>query len=265
MGLGLGDGDADALQAHDLIIGQSVCALVAGGGYAKRCVANASLCLPVPAGWSMVEAASLPETFFTVWSNLVDLAQLKSGETVLIHGGSSGIGVAAIQVAKQLGANVIVTAGSDAKCQACQSLGADLVINYRQQAFEQEVLSFTQGQGADVVLDMVAGEYVARNVSCMARDSRLIIIAVQGGRKADGIDMAAVLTKKIMIKGSTLRSRSIQEKSAIATKLKTKIWPLLPQRLIQSVVFHQFAAADVTTAHSMMESNQHIGKLVLTW
>jgi NADPH2:quinone reductase len=206
-------GDAQALAAAGLQVGDAVCALVAGGGYAERCVAPVAQCLPVPKGWSMVEAASLPETFFTVWSNVFERARLQPGESLLIHGGSSGIGVTAIQLAKALGSTVLVTVGNADKAKACLALGADVAINYRDKDFVEEVKTATNGRGVDVILDMVAGSYVARNVQCLADDGRAVIIAVQGGVKAE-FDAGQVLRRRLTITGSTLRPRPIAFKAA---------------------------------------------------
>lgn len=257
-------GDTQAMAVAGFKIGDRVCALVAGGGYAELCVAPVGQCLPVPAGLTDVEAASLPETFFTVWSNVFQRAYLKKGETLLIQGGSSGIGVTAIQMAKALGAKVLVTAGSDEKCIACMALGADHAINYKTGDFVQEVKKLTNGQGVDVILDMVGGSYVAREVECLAEDGRLVIIAVQGGVKAE-FNAGLVLRKRLTITGSTLRPRSLEFKTAIASELKDKVWPLLVSGAIKPVIYGTFAAANAAKAHVLMESNQHIGKIVLTW
>ncbi len=257
-------GDAQALAAAGLKVGDRVCALVAGGGYAERCVAPVGQCLPVPKGLSDIEAASLPETFFTVWSNVFDRARLKAGETLLIQGGSSGIGVTAIQMAKAAGATVIVTAGSDDKCAACVQLGADHAINYRQADFVDEVKRITAGRGVDVVLDMVAGDYVARELKCLAEDGRVVIIAVQGGVDAQ-IDAGVVLRKRLTITGSTLRPRPLAFKSAIAAALHATVWPWIESGAIRPVIFKVFPAAQAAAAHTLMESNEHIGKLVLEW
>lgn len=257
-------GDAAAMAQAGLNVGDRVCALVAGGGYAELCVAPVGQCLPVPAGLSDIEAASLPETFFTVWSNVFDRVRLQPGETLLIQGGSSGIGVTAIQMAKALGATVLVTAGSDDKCAACLALGADHAINYKTSDFAEEVKKRTAGQGVNVILDMVAGSYVAREVECLAEDGRLVIIAVQGGIKAE-FNAGLVLRKRLTVTGSTLRPRSIEFKSAIAAALKEKVWPLLASGAIKPVIHSTFAAADAAKAHALMESNQHVGKIVLTW
>jgi len=258
------NGDAAAMAAAGLNVGDRVCALVAGGGYAQLCVAPVEQCLPVPKGLSDVEAASLPETFFTVWSNVFDRAQLKAGETLLVQGGTSGIGVTAIQLAKAAGATVIATAGSDDKCAACMQLGADHAVNYKTHDFETEVQRITGGRGVDVVLDMVAGAYVAREVNCMAEQGRLVIIAVQGGVQAE-FDAGLVLRRRLTITGSTLRPRPVTFKAAIAQALKANVWPWLEAKRVKPVIFQTFAADDAADAHTLMESNQHIGKLVLTW
>lgn len=257
-------GDAQAMAQTGLQVGDRVCALLAGGGYAQYCVAPVGQCLPVPEGLSDVQAASLPETFFTVWSNVFDRARLQPGETLLIQGGSSGIGVAAIQLAKAFGAHVIVTAGSDDKCAACLALGADHAINYREQDFAEEVARITEGRGVDVILDMVAGSYVEREVCCLAEDGRLVIIAVQGGLQSQ-FDAGMVLRRRLVITGSTLRPRPVAFKAAIAQALRDKVWPLLAAGRIRPVLHSQFAAADAAQAHALMESNAHIGKIVLTW
>ena len=257
-------GDADAMAQAGLQVGDRVCALVAGGGYAQWCVAPVEQCLPVPAGWSDVEAASLPETFFTVWSNVFDRGGLQSGETLLVQGGSSGIGVTAIQLARARGATVIVTAGSDEKCAACIALGAHHAINYKTQDFVAEVRRITAGHGVDVVLDMVAGSYVAREIECLAEDGRLVIIAVQGGTKAE-FNAGLVLRRRLTVTGSTLRPRPVAFKAAIARALRAQVWPLLQARSVQPVIHSTFAAADAAQAHALMESGQHIGKIVLIW
>ncbi|WP_409520029.1 NAD(P)H-quinone oxidoreductase [Pulveribacter sp.] len=257
-------GDEAAMERAGIRVGDRVCALVAGGGYAQWCVAPVGQCLPVPAGLSDVEAASLPETFFTVWSNVFERARLQSGEVLLVQGGSSGIGVTAIQLARARGATVIVTAGSDDKCAACLGLGAHHAINYRTHDFAAEVLRITEGRGVDVVLDMVAGDYVARELSCLAEDGRIVIIAVQGGVQAQ-IDAGAVLRKRLTVTGSTLRPRPVAFKAAIAQALREQVWPLLAAGTIRPVIHSTFAAADAAQAHTLMESNQHVGKIVLTW
>ena len=257
-------GDAAALAAAGFKLGDRVCALVAGGGYAQLCVAPVGQCLPVPKGLTDIEAASLPETFFTVWSNVFDRARLKAGETLLIQGGTSGIGVTAIQIAKAAGATVIATAGSDEKCAACLKLGADHAINYKTHAFEDEVKRITDGRGVDVVLDMVAGDYVAREIKCLAEEGRIAIIAVQGGVDAQ-FDAGLLLRRRLTITGSTLRPRPVAFKTAIAQSLKTTVWPWIEAGRIKPVIHQVFPAAQAAQAHTLMESNQHIGKLVLTW
>ena len=258
------DGDRDALAAAGLSIGARVCALVAGGGYAELCVAPIGQCLPSPARLSDVEAASLPETFFTVWSNVFDRARLQPGETLLVHGGSSGIGVTAIQMAKAWGATVLTTVGSADKAAACRALGADHAIDYKTQDFVAEVLRLTDGKGTDVVLDMVAGEYIGRDVKCLAEDGRIVIIAVQGGSQST-VDASLVLRRRVVITGSTLRPRPVAFKAKIAEALRKTAWPWLESGVVKPVIHQVFAAADAAQAHALMESNQHIGKLVLTW
>ena len=265
-------GDPAAMASAGLAIGDRVCALVAGGGYAERCVAPAGQCLPVPHGLSDVEAASLPETFFTVWSNVFDRARLQAGEVLLVQGGTSGIGVTAIQMAKALGAMVIATAGSDDKLAACLALGADHAINYKTQDFVAEVKRLTDGAGVNVVLDMVAGGYVAREIECLAEDGRLVIIAVQGGVKSE-FNAGLVLRKRLTVTGSTLRPRPVEFKAAIAKALKAKVWSLIESGHIKPVIHSVFDAlamgddlpSGAARAHALMESNQHIGKIVLTW
>lgn len=257
-------GDATAMAAAGFQLGDRVCALVAGGGYAELCVAPVGQCLVVPQGLTDVEAASLPETCFTVWSNVFERAGLVAGETLLIQGGSSGIGVTAIQIAKALGATVLVTAGSDDKCTACVALGADHAINYKSTDFVEAVKKFTDGKGVNVILDMVAGSYVSREVECLAEDGRLVIIAVQGGIKAE-FNAGLVLRKRLTVTGSTLRPRSLAFKTAVAVSLQQKVWPLLVSGAVKPVIHSVFPAADAAAAHTLMESNQHIGKIVLTW
>lgn len=265
-------GDARALQAAGLAVGDRVCALVAGGGYAEFCVAPVGQCLPVPETLSDVEAAALPETFFTVWSNVFDRGRLTAGETLLIQGGTSGIGVAAIQLAKAAGATVIATAGSDEKCAACLRLGADHAINYKSSDFAEAAGHLTDGRGVDVILDMVAGDYVQREVSCLAEDGRLVIIAVQGGVQS-GFDAGLVLRRRLTITGSTLRARPVAFKSAIAKALHQTVWPWLAAGRVKPVVHAGFEAltpgdglpSGAARAHALMESGRHVGKIVLTW
>ena len=257
-------GDTQAMASAGLKVGDRVCALVAGGGYAQWCVAPVGQCLPVPAGLNDIEAASLPETFFTVWSNVFDRGRLQAGEFLLVQGGSSGIGVTAIQLARAWGATVIATAGSDEKCAACIELGASHAINYKTQDFVAEVQRITNGRGVDVVLDMVAGDYVAREVECLAEDGRLVIIAVQGGVKSS-FNAVLVLRRRLTITGSTLRPRSVEFKTAIAQSLRSQVWPLIEQGKVRPVIYQTFDAGDAAAAHAVMESNQHTGKIVLTW
>ena len=258
------DGDRDALAAAGLTLGSRVCALVAGGGYAELCVAPVGQCLPSPANLSDIEAASLPETFFTVWSNVFDRARLQRDETFLVHGGSSGIGVTAIQLAKAWGATVLTTVGSADKAAACRALGADHAIDYKTEDFVAEVQRLTAGRGSDVVLDMVAGDYIARDVQCLAEDGRIVIIAVQGGTKAN-VDAGLVLRKRLTITGSTLRPRPVAFKAQIAAALQKTVWPWLESGAVKPVIHEVFPAAEAARAHALMETNQHIGKLVLTW
>ncbi|MGZ4970509.1 MAG: NAD(P)H-quinone oxidoreductase [Methylobacter sp.] len=243
--------------------GDRVCALVTGGGYAEYCLASAALCLPVPESVSFTEAAALPETFFTVWSNVFDRAQLQPGETLLVHGGTSGIGTTAIQLAKAFNANVIVSAGSEDKCEFCLQLGADAAINYKEQDFVEEIKRLTNGKGVDVILDMIGGDYFPRNLKCMSDDSRLVQIAIQNGPKTE-INLLPVMLKRLTITGSTLRARDDAFKAAIANQLLEKVWPLLTSGKIKPVIHSTFALTDAAEAHQLMESSQHIGKIILT-
>ena len=242
--------------------GDQVCALTPGGGYAQYCVTPAGHCLPQPQGWSPIEAASLPETTFTVWINVFERGRLSSGETLLVQGGASGIGVTAIQIARALGHRVLVTAGSAEKCSACEALGAERAINYRTEDFVEVVKQLTGGRGADVILDMVAGSYVPRELKCLADDGRLSIIALLGGSKAE-VDLNEVLRRRLILSGSTLRPRSVEFKSAIAATLRQKVWPLIEAQKIRPVIFKVFPLADAAAAHALMESGAHVGKLVL--
>jgi putative PIG3 family NAD(P)H quinone oxidoreductase len=244
-------------------IGDSVCALVAGGGYAEYCCAPAGQCLHLPAGLTPVEAASLPETFFTVWSNLFNRAHLARGETVLVHGGASGIGVAAIQMAKAFGARVVVTAGTDEKCAACLTLGAARAINYRSEDFVKEAKALTDGRGVDVVLDMVGGDYIARNIDVLAPEGRLVFIAFQKGVRAE-INFLPIMIKRLTVTGSTLRSRDVAFKSAIARELESKVWPLISAGIIRAIVDATFPLEEAADAHRLLEEDLHIGKIVLT-
>jgi NADPH2:quinone reductase len=242
--------------------GDMVCALVQGGGYAEYCIADVGLCLPVPKGMSALEAASLPETFFTVWSNVYDRGRLQPGETFMVQGGSSGIGVTAIQLAKALGHTVFATAGSDDKCRACEALGADRAINYKTEDFVEVIKEATGGKGVDVILDMVAGDYVPREIACLADDGRLVFIALLGGAKAN-VPLGQILMRRLTLTGSTLRPRPVPFKAAIAAKLREHVWPLLEAGKIKPVIYQSFALADAARAHELMESSSHVGKIVL--
>lgn len=243
--------------------GDRVMALAHGGGYAEYCRVHATHCLPVPGNLTMIEAAAIPETFFTVHYNLFMHTQLETGETLLVHGGSSGIGSTAIQLAKAAGATVIVTAGSDEKCQFCKSLGADYAINYRQSDWQQEVQSVTQQKGVDVILDMVAGPYARKNIKLLRRDGRYVIIAFLGGSSAD-LDLRPVVINRLTITGSTLRPQSIREKAAIATSLEATVLPLLKDGSVKPVIDSVFPLESAGKAHELMESSRHMGKIVLS-
>jgi NADPH2:quinone reductase len=243
-------------------VGDGVCALTPGGGYAEFCIAPASNCLPVPKGLDFVQAASLPETFFTVWSNVFDRGGLKPGETFLVQGGSSGIGVAAIQIVRALGHRVFATAGSAEKCAACEQLGAERAINYRTEDFAEVVKQATGGKGVDVILDMVAGEYVPRELKALADDGRLVLIATLGGPKAT-LDLVEVMRRRLHLTGSTLRPRPVEFKAAIARSLRERVWPLLESGAIKPVIHATFPLAEAARAHEMMEGGAHIGKIVL--
>jgi len=252
-----------------LKVGDRVCALIAGGGYAEYAVAPLSQCLPVPAGLTDIEAASLPETFFTVWSNVFQRGLLGAGEggeneTLLVQGGSSGIGVTAIQIAHALGFRVFVTAGSDDKCRACEQLGAERAINYRSEDFVEVVKAATQDRGVDVILDMVGGGYVPRELSALADGGRIVMIATLGGAKAE-INLQEIMRRRLTLTGSTLRPRPVEFKARIAQELKERVWPLIEQGRIKPVVFRVFPAEQAAQAHALMESSEHIGKIVLDW
>jgi len=244
-------------------IGDQICALVAGGGYAQYCIASEPLCLRIPENMDMVAAAALPETYFTVWTNIFERGALKSGESLLVHGGSSGIGTTAIQLAKQFGARVFITAGSDEKCQACIDLGADAAINYRSEDFVERIKALTGGQGVNLILDIVGGDYLPRNLKCLAVDGRLVQIALQHGPKVE-MNLLPVMLKRLTITGSTLRPRSIEEKSQIADALRDQVWPLLDSAAVRPLIHATFALGEAAEAHRMMELSQHIGKIVLT-
>jgi len=244
-------------------IGDRICGLVAGGGYAEYCAVPASQCLPVPEGLTMAEAAALPETFFTVWSNVFDRGALKAGETFMVHGGTSGIGTAAIQMAKAFGAAVITTCGSDEKTDLCRELGADLAINYKTRDFAEEVKKFTKGKGVNVLLDMIAGDYMKRNLMVMAPEGRIVMIAVQRGPKIKA-NILPIMLKRLTFTGSTLRARETAFKADIARNLKEKAWPLIEQGKIRPVMSKSFALKQAAAAHSYLESGQNMGKIVLT-
>lgn len=250
---------ADVMQWH---VGDRVCALTPGGGYAQYCATPAGHCLPIPKGYSAIEAASLPETFFTVWINVFERAKLAAGETLLVQGGSSGIGVTAIQLAHALGHRVFVTAGSDEKCRACEALGAERAINYRTEDFVAVVKESTGGKGVDVILDMVGGDYVPRELKCLAADGRLSIIAFLGGTTTT-LDMSDILYRRLTITGSTLRPRTVEFKTSIAAALRAKVWPLLDAGKIRPVIHSTFPLAEAAQAHALMESSAHVGKIML--
>jgi len=246
-----------------LKIGEQVCALVAGGGYAQYCIASEALCMRIPDNMDMVSAAALPETYFTVWTNVFERGGLKSGESLLVHGGSSGIGTTAIQLARQFGASVFVTAGSDEKCRACIDLGAEAAINYKSEDFVERIKSLTNGQGVDLILDIVGGDYLPRNLKCLSMDGRLVQIALQHGPKVE-MNLLPVMLKRLTITGSTLRPRSIEEKSQIAAALREQVWPLLDNTAVKPLIHATFTLGEAAAAHKMMELSQHIGKIVLT-
>jgi len=250
--------DAGGVQEGDL-----VCALVAGGGYADYCVAPASLCLPIPDALSAAQAAAIPETFFTVWTNVFDRGRLASGESLLVHGGSSGIGTTAIQLAKAFGATVYVTAGSDEKCNACTELGADAAINYRGEDFVTRISELTNERGVDVILDMIGGDYLPRNLKSLAVEGRIVQIALQGGPKVQ-MNLLPIMLKRLTLTGSTLRPRTVAQKAMIAHSLREKVWPLLEAEKVRPIIHATFPLAEASEAHRMMESSQHIGKIVLS-
>ena len=254
----VGDGVADWR------IGDRVCALVAGGGYATLCVAPSAQCLPVPASLDFIAAAAVPETYFTVWTNVFDRGRLQPGESVLFHGGSSGIGTTAIQLAAARGARVFATAGSDEKCRACERLGAERAINYRTEDFAAVLKDVTGGRGVDVVLDIVGGDYLARNIAVLAVDGRLVEIGLMGRTMSATIDLGVILRRRLTITGSTLRARGVEEKGAIAAALRREVWPLLEDGRVKPVVYRTFPLTKASAAHSLMESSEHTGKIVLT-
>lgn len=254
----LGDG------AQRWNVGDTVCALVAGGGYATYCVAPAEQCLPVPQGLDMAEAAALPENWFTVWSNIADRGQLKAGESILIHGGASGIGVAAIQLARLLGARrIFATAGTDEKCRFCESLGVEKAINYKTEDFADRIGELTEGKGVDVILDMVGGKYFAPNIKSLAEEGRLVIIAVQGGPKGEG-DLSLLMRKRLTVTGSTLRPRPIAFKGAIAKALEQTVWPAFADGRLKAIVDSRFPLAEAAQAHARIDHGDHVGKVLLT-
>jgi putative PIG3 family NAD(P)H quinone oxidoreductase len=242
--------------------GDRVCALLAGGGYAEYCVAPAGQCLPVPASVDLISAAAIPETFFTVWTNVFERGHLRAGETFLVHGGSSGIGTTAIQLARAFGATVFATAGSKEKCAACESLGATLAINYKDADFVSVLTAATSGRGIDVILDMVGGDYFSRNLDLLALEGRLLQIAMLRGARTE-INLARLLLKRLTVTGSTLRSRSVEEKTAIGTALERAVWPLLESGKVRPIIHAKLPLSQAADAHRMLESGQHVGKVVL--
>jgi len=243
--------------------GDRVCALVSGGGYAEYCAAPEAQCLTIPPNLDLVSAGAMPETFFTVWTNVFDRGRLRRGESFLVHGGTSGIGTTAIQMARAFGARVFATAGTDQKCAACERLGAERAINYKKEDFSPALMSSTGGAGIDVILDIVGGPYFGRNVDLLAVDGRLVEIAVLGGAKAD-LDLVRLLRQRITVTGSTLRSRSVEEKGAIAAAVERAVWPLVESGEIRPIVHATFPLTQAAEAHRLMESGSHIGKIVLT-
>jgi NADPH2:quinone reductase len=243
-------------------VGDRVCALLSGGGYATLCVAPAVQCLPIPAAMDFVSAAAVPETFFTVWTNVFDRGRLKSGETALFHGGSSGIGTTAIQLAVARGARVFATAGSEEKCRACEQLGAERGINYKTEDFVASIKDVTGGRGVDLILDIVCGDYIARDLAALAVEGRLVVIGFMGGDTAT-LDFRRILGRRLTITGSTLRPRSAAEKGEIAAALRKEVWPLLEKGVIRPVIYRTFPLDDAAAAHRLMESSKHVGKIVL--
>jgi NADPH2:quinone reductase len=247
-----------------LSVGDRVCALTNGGGYAEFCTAPAPQCLPWPAGYDAIRAGALPETSFTVWANLFQIGRLAKGETALVHGGTSGIGVTAIQFAHEFGSRIFATAGSDEKCAACLKLGADAAINYRTQDFAAEVKTLTEGRGVNVVLDMVGGPYMARNIRSLGMDGRLVLIAFLQGSKVQDFDFVQVMVRRLTIAGSTMRPRTTAQKGAIAAELRDKVWPVLNAGRCPPVIYATFPLSGAAEAHRLMESSQHIGKIMLS-
>ena len=245
-------------------VGDRVCALVAGGGYATLCVAPVPQCLPIPANLDFVPAAAIPETFFTVWTNVFDRGRLKAGEDALFHGGSSGIGTTAIQLARVRGSRVFVTAGSEAKCRACEALGATHAINYKTRDFVEAIRELTHNRGVDLILDIMAGSYVGRNLSALAVDGRLVQIGLQSGESTIPVDLWRIMSRRLTVTGSTLRSRSVEEKGRIAAALRREVWPLLESGEVKPVIYKTFPLGDAAAAHRVMDASEHIGKIVLT-
>ncbi|MGI9333757.1 MAG: NAD(P)H-quinone oxidoreductase [Gammaproteobacteria bacterium] len=258
----LGEGPG-GLALGELALGEKVCALVSGGGYAEYCVAPAPLCLPVPKGYSAVQAAALPETFFTVWTNVFERGRLQAGEQFLVHGGSSGIGTTAIQLAKHFGATVYATAGSTEKCAACESLGAQSAINYREEDFVERIATLTGGRGVNLILDMVAGDYFARNLQCLDLEGRLVQIALQKGPNVE-VSLLPIMLKRLTVTGSTLRPRTVEQKAEIAAGLLEKVWPVLDRGDVKPIVHAEFPLRQASNAHALMDSSAHIGKIMLT-
>ncbi len=247
-----------------LAVGTQVCGLANGGGYAEYCAVPATQCLPWPKGYDAVRAGALPETFFTVWANLFDIGRLGAGETVLVHGGTSGIGTTAIQLARAFGARAYATAGSAEKCEACVKLGADAAINYNEADFADSIKQFTNGAGVNVVLDMVGGPYAQKNLRCLAMDGRLVLIAFLGGAKVESFDLTQIMIRRLTITGSTMRPRTAVQKGAIAQSLVAKVWPKLEDGSVAPVIYKTFPLAEAAAAHRLMESSEHIGKIMLT-
>jgi putative PIG3 family NAD(P)H quinone oxidoreductase len=245
------------------VVGDEVCALVVSGGYAEYCLAAASLCLPIPRKISLGDAAGIPETFFTVWTNVFERGQLKSGESILVHGGSSGIGTTTIQLGKAFGATVYTTVGTKEKCAFCEKLGADATFNYREQDFSEEIKNLTDGKGVDVILDMVGGPYFPKNIGLLAVEGRLVQIALMKGSKAE-VDFLDLLLKRVTLTGSTLRPRSIEQKTEIAQALRKNVWPLLESGAVRPIIHQTFPLEQASEAHRLMESSTHIGKILLT-
>ncbi len=258
-----GEVAAMGTEVTDWAVGEKICALTNGGGYAEYCAAPAAQCLPWPVSYDAIQAGALPETFFTVWANLFQAGRLTTGETALIHGGSSGIGTTAIQLGKAFGAKIFITAGSEKKCAACAKLGADATINYRAQDFQMEIKRLTDGRGVDVILDMVGAPYAEKNISCLAMDGRLVFIAFLEGSRAEKLNLLSIMTRRLTLTGSTMRPRTTAQKGAIATDLRTKVWPLLNAGKCAPVIHQVFPLAEAAAAHALMESSAHVGKIML--